>query len=163
MSRAEWRARLRRSCERSVRSGSGLSHPVALATRESRRWFYVACGDRMPAPGWTAVTIAAWLALMSRGVRDYGHAHTRDRRHHHRGVTGPPRRRLAPRAARRGARRDPGAGIPPPSDARGVLLLPRQGARRTGRVAAADQSGGYRPLASHPRPAGRVRRPKTAG
>src|SRR5256885_6687818 len=117
----------------------------------------------MPAPGWAAVTIAAWLALISRGVRDYDHAHTRDLRHHHRGVTGPPRRRLAPRATRRGARRDPGAGIPAPGGARGVRLRPAQVARRAGRAAVADQSGGHRPLASHPRPAGRVRRPETAG
>src|SRR6266513_1118167 len=128
-----------------------------------RRWYDVARGDLMLLPGPEGSTIAAWLALISRGVRDYDHVNTRDRRNHHRGVTGPPRRRLAPRAARRGARRDPGPGIPAPSGARGVPLRPRQGARRTGRVAAADQSGGYRPLASHPRPAGRVRRPKTAG
>src|SRR5438477_2400390 len=103
-----------------------------------RRWYDVARGDLMLAPGPEGSTIAAWLALNGRGVRNYGHAHSREHRHHHRGVTGPPRRRLAPRATRRGARRDPGAGIPAPSGARGVRLRPAQVARRTGRAAAAD-------------------------
>src|ERR1051325_45110 len=77
----------------------------------------------MPAAGGAAITLAWWLAPAGRGARHYGHAHPRDRCHHHRGAAGSPGRRQAPRAARRGARRHPGPRIPAPGCPRGVLTL----------------------------------------